>query len=374
MPRFLSRRAFLMTGAALGGTALVAAVGGVGYLATVDVDGLHGGSVEGDRATLNAFVVLHADGSVVINVPRTEMGQGIHTGLAMVVAEEMDLPFDERIRVEHPVEELAVYASWSSQLDVRPDEASGTVVWIGRRVIGALGLVSTGASSSTYGLWTPMRRAGAAARHMLVVAAAAELGVPVEDLSTAGGAVHHAATGRSVSYGALAGAAALVSPPDQPPLKSPEDWTLIGNSQRRVDIPAKVRGEPVFAMNVVLPDMLHASIRQPPVFGATVSRLRNAAELRRTPGVVDVVVIDDRGVAVIADSWWTAEQALWSLDGPPPRPTASPAMNWRAVSRPPWKAVIRPLFTRRGKSLPKARPISKRPTTRPLSHMPAWRR
>ncbi|MCG6114024.1 MAG: molybdopterin-dependent oxidoreductase [Mesorhizobium sp.] len=314
MPRFLSRRAFLMTGAALGGTALVAAVGGVGFLATVDVDGLHGGVVDGDRASLNAFVVLHSDGSVVINVPRTEMGQGIHTGLAMVVAEEMDIPFDERIRVEFPTEAHPAYSTWFNVLQVRPEEASGPVVWLGRRVLGQMGFIATGASGSTMGLWHPMRVAGAAAREMLVTAAAARLGVPADELATREGIVHHEATGRSLAYGDLAQAAAQVPPPDAPALKPRAEWRLIGRSQQRVDIPAKVRGEPVFGMDVVLPDMLHASMRHAPVFGAQVVRIRNEAAVRAEPGVVDVAVIDGRHVAIVAASWWQAEQAAWLLD------------------------------------------------------------
>lgn len=177
MARRLSRRTFLFTGAALGGTIAVAAVAGVGYLSTVDLDGPDP-YVDGDRAVLNAFVAIHTDGRVVINVPRTEMGQGIHTGLAMLVAEELDLPFDGRITVEHPTEELPVYTGGGLPASTRPEEASGPVSWVSRRVLGALRLNATGASSSLYGRWTLMRAAGATARHMLVTAAAARLGVP----------------------------------------------------------------------------------------------------------------------------------------------------------------------------------------------------
>lgn len=314
MPKVLSRRAFLFTGAALGGTALVAAVGGVGFLSTVDVDGLHGGTVDGEAASLNAFVILHSDGSVVINVPRTEMGQGIHTGLAVVVAEEMDLPFDERIRVEFPTEAHPSYSTWFNVLQVRPEEASGPVVWLGRRVLGQMGFIATGASGSTMGLWHPMRVAGASARQMLVEAGAARLGVPASTLSTSDGFVRHEASGLRLSYGELAAAAAAISPPADPVLKPRADWRLIGRPQRRVDIPAKVRGAPVFGMDVVLPDMLHASVRHAPVFGGQLLRIRNEAALRQAPGVVDVAVIDNRSVAIVATSWWQAEEAAWLLD------------------------------------------------------------
>ncbi|MEO3388872.1 molybdopterin cofactor-binding domain-containing protein [Mesorhizobium sp. CAU 1741] len=313
MARLMSRRGFLMTGAALGGTALVAAVGGVGYLATVDVDGLDG-FLDGDRAVLNAFLTIHDDGRVVINVPRAEMGQGIHTGLAMVVAEELELPFDDRIRVEFPTEAHPAYSTWFNVFQVRPEEASGPVVWAGRRVLGLLGFISTGASSSTMSLWHPMRVAGASARQMLIDAGAARLGVPASALVTRDGFVRHEASGRSLSYGELAAAAATLPPPADPVLKQRADWRLIGTRQQRVDLPAKVRGEPVYGMDVVLPDMLHAAIRHAPVFGARVSRIRNEADIRAEAGVLDVVIINERQVAIVAGSWWQAEQAAWQLD------------------------------------------------------------
>ncbi len=183
MKRFLNRRTFLLTGAALGGTALVAAVGGIAALSTVDVDGLHG-SVEGDVAALNAFVTIYADGRIVVSVPKTEMGQGIHTGLAMVVAEELDVPFDDRIAVVFPMDPHPAYSSWTNVLQVRPEEATGPVVWVGRRLLGHLGFIATGASQSTMGLWHPMRVAGASARQMLLDAGAKRLGVSASDLST----------------------------------------------------------------------------------------------------------------------------------------------------------------------------------------------
>ncbi|MEO4001239.1 molybdopterin cofactor-binding domain-containing protein [Mesorhizobium sp. CAU 1732] len=313
MARLISRRGFLLTGAALGGTALVAAIGGVGYLATVDVDGLDG-FLDGDRAVLNAFLTIHDDGRVVVQVPRAEMGQGIHTGLAMVVAEELDIPFDDRIRVEFPTEAHPAYATWFNVLQVRPEEASGPVVWAGRRVLGLLGFISTGASSSTMSLWHPMRVAGASARQMLITAGAARLGVPSSELATGDGFVWHETSGRSLSYGELAREAAILRPTSDPALKPATDWQLIGTRQARVDVPAKVRGEPIFGMDVAMPDMLYATIRHAPVFGAQVARIVNEAEIRTQPGVVDVTIVNGREVAIVADSWWRAEQAAWLLD------------------------------------------------------------
>lgn len=313
MPRLLNRRAFLLTGAALGGTALVAGIGGVGYLATLDVDGLDG-FVDADRAVMNAFLVLHADGRVIINVPKTEMGQGIHTGLAMVVAEELDIPFDDRISVVFPTDAHPAYSTWFNMLQVRPEEAGGSpVVWLGRRVLGQMGFIATGASGSTMGMWHPMRVAGAAARHMLLAAGAERLGVRAEHLTTSAGYVVHAASGQRLSYAELAAEAAILSPPREPELKPASQWRLIGRSQKRVDIPAKVRGEPVFGIDVVLPDMLHAAIRHAPVFGARVAGIANLAEIHAQPDVLDIVVINERQVAVVSSSWWRASQAAQGL-------------------------------------------------------------
>ncbi|PWC26531.1 xanthine dehydrogenase family protein molybdopterin-binding subunit [Teichococcus aestuarii] len=313
MARLLSRRAALLGGAALGGTVLAAAAAGTGYLAFVDMDGPDP-HIDGDRAVLNAFVALHEDGRVVIQAPRTEMGQGIHTGLAMLVAEELDIPFDGRIRVEHPVEQLPVYANAGAPLRTRPEAMRGPLMWAASRALSVLPLMNTAGSTSTMGLWVPMRRAGAAARHMLVAAAAARLGVPAGALTTAEGFVRHPATGRSIAYGALARDATAFAPPPDPALRPASAWRLIGRSQPRLDLPAKVRGEPVFGADVVLPGLLHAAIRQAPVFGAAVARLRNAAAVRARPGILDLAVIDGRGVAVVATSWWAAETAAAQLD------------------------------------------------------------
>jgi isoquinoline 1-oxidoreductase subunit beta len=311
MSPFLSRRSFLITGAVVSGTVAVAATAGVGYLASVDIDGPDA-FVDGELGVLNAFVAIYTDGKVVISVPKTEMGQGIHTGIAMLVAEELGIPFDERISVEHPTANLPVYGGWASQLGVRPEEASGPLHWLGRRALAAVSIVSTGASSSTYELWTHLRQAGAAARHMLVGAAAKRLGVPNHELTTRGdGHVFHEASGRQLSYGQLALEAATVPPPEAPALKPASQWRIIGRAQPRIDIPAKIRGLPVFGMDVVLSGMLHAAIRKAPVAGATGARVMNEAELRGLPGVVDILVVGDDSIAVVATSWWIAEQALW---------------------------------------------------------------
>ncbi|MFN3210022.1 MAG: molybdopterin cofactor-binding domain-containing protein [Roseovarius sp.] len=313
MPRLLSRRTFLLTGATLGGTALVAGVAGATYLSSVDVDGLTA-SVDGDSATLNAFVVIEADGRVTVNVPKTEMGQGIHTGLAMVVAEELDIPFDDRISVVFPTDPLPAYSNWFNALQIRPEEASGPVVWIARRVLGQMGFVATGASGSTMGMWHPMRVAGASAREMLIAAAAARLDVEPETLRTKEGYVVSDEAGSRFSYGELAREAALMTPPQNPTLKPASDWRIVGRSQQRVDLPAKVTGKPVFGMDVIRPDMVHAAIRHAPVFGAQIERILNKDAVKNAPGVLEVVPIGLNRVAVVGVSWWQAEQACSILE------------------------------------------------------------
>jgi isoquinoline 1-oxidoreductase beta subunit len=226
----------------------------------------------------------------------------------------LDIPFDDRIRVVFPTAAHPAYAAWFNVLQVRPEEATGPVVWLGRRVLGQMGFIATGASASTMGAWHPMRVAGAAARTMLVSAAADRLGVPASDLTTHAGTVHHSASGRSLAYGDLAADAARLPPPETPALKPRDRWQIIGTSQRRLDIPAKVRGAPVFGTDVMLPDMLHAAIRHAPVFGARVAGIANEAEMRRALGIIDVAVIDGRSVAIVARSWWQAEQEAWRLD------------------------------------------------------------
>ena len=313
MSRLISRRGFLFTGAALGGTALIAGIAGAGYLATVDVDGLHG-RIDGDRAVLNAFIVIHDDDRIVIMVPKTEMGQGIHTGLATIVAEELHVSLNGQLTVEHPSEMHPAYANWANILQVRPEEASGPMAWAARRLFGQLGFITTGASSSMMNMWQPMRLAGATAREMLMAAGAARFGVPVSEVIAMEGEVRHTMTGRSLRYGELARDAAILDPPSDPPLTPASEWRLIGQSQARLDLPAKVRGAPVFGMDVILPGMVHASIRQSPVFGAGVARVINRRAVQAEPGVLDVVVLNERHVAVVAGSWWQAESAASMLD------------------------------------------------------------
>jgi isoquinoline 1-oxidoreductase beta subunit len=235
---------------------------------------------------VNAWVVIHPDDRVVVRIARSEMGQGTQTALAQLVAEELD-------------------ADWSK---VSTEFASPNEHIRRKRIWGSM---STGGSQGVRSSQDYVRKAGAAARIMLVEAAAARWQVPAAECIGANGVVTHAATGRRLRYGELAAEAAKRTPPKDPPLRDPKDWKIAGKPLHRLDIPDKVLGKPVFGVDVVLPGMLHASVAQCPVFGGKVKGLDSAAA-EKMRGVKKVVRETDF-VAVIADSWWRADQALQKL-------------------------------------------------------------
>ncbi len=253
----MDRRDFVKVGALAGG----------GLLLT-----LHAPSAAADVAAPwapNAFVHLDADGTVTITVARSDMGQGVRTALPMIVAEEMDADWD-RVRIV--------------QADAHPDR-------FGR-------MMTVGSTSVRNGAWTPLRRAGAAAREMLVAAAAARWGVPVDAVRTSKGQVLHTATGRTLDYGALAADAATQPVPAQPRLKDPKDFTLIGTSPRQLDTRDKVTGKAQYGVDARVPGMLFATVVHPPVFGSTVKSF-DATRALAVSGVRQVVQVS-QGVAVVA--------------------------------------------------------------------------
>ena len=263
----ITRRHLLIGGAVVGGIAATGLLVGTGYLATRDVEGLTPGTPEaGKPVALNGWIQIGTDGRVRVAVPHLEMGQGITTGLAMLAAEELELPV-ERIVAYHPSKPQSFHANFAVALQKRPEELSGLVDWFGQRFIGALELVLTGGSTATVNAWVPLRRAAAAARLMLEEAGARTLGVDRSAVKAVDGAIVHEATGRSVPYADLAVAAAGLTPPSDIPLKRPENWRVIGRDTPRLDVPAKVDGSAVFASDVRLPGMLFARLALPDLFG-----------------------------------------------------------------------------------------------------------
>jgi isoquinoline 1-oxidoreductase beta subunit len=283
----LSRRGFLRSGALAGGGLIL----GV-YLPQL-AKGAGPGKVETPTFTPNAFVRIGADDSVTVIANHSEMGQGIYTGLAMIVAEELDADWS-KVRVEAaPADPVYNHTLYGAQI--------------------------TGGSTSTWTEWERLRKAGASARAMLLAAAAEIWGVAPATCEAGDGLVTHAASGRRVSYGRLVERASRLSPPKDVALKDPKDFKLIGKSTKRLDTPSKVDGTAVFGLDVTVPGMLVAVVARPPVFGGKAKAIDDA-NAKAVPGVRHVVEID-RGVAVVADGFWAAKKGREALrvtwdDGP----------------------------------------------------------
>jgi len=235
---------------------------------------------------VNAWIVIHPDDRVVIRIARSEMGQGSFTALAQLVAEELDCDWAQ------------VSAEFASPNEnVRRDRAWGSM--------------STGGSQGVRSSQDYVRKAGAAAREMLIAAAAAQWKVSASECSADKGVITHGPTQRKLRYGQVAAQAAKLRPPADVALRDAKDWKIAGRPLHRLDTPDKVLGKPVFAADVVLPGMLHASIAQSPVFGGKVKSV-DASEAHAMRGVKKVVRAEGF-VAVVADSWWRANRALGKL-------------------------------------------------------------
>jgi isoquinoline 1-oxidoreductase beta subunit len=236
-------------------------------------------------AEVDCWVVIAPDDAVTIRVARAEMGQGAMTGLAMLVAEELQCDWT-RVRTEFV----------TAQDNLRRDRAWGDL--------------STGASRSIAASQEYLRHAGATAREMLITAAAARWNVPASQCTAQNSKITHTASGRTLSYGQVANDAAKLKPPAVQ-LKPPAEWTLAGKPRRRLDVLDKVTGHPIYAIDVRLPGMLYAAIRQCPVFRGTLKSV-DESPLEAMKGVRRVVRMAD-AVAVVADSWWRANQAVKAL-------------------------------------------------------------
>jgi isoquinoline 1-oxidoreductase beta subunit len=253
----------------------------------------------------NAFIRIDQDGKVTFTIPQVEMGQGIYTALSMVLAEELDAPFEQV---------SAVAAPPNDKLYANP----------------LLGFQVTGGSTSVRAFWDPMRIAGAAARAMLVKAAAAKWSVDPASCRTENGAVFHDASAQNATYGELARAAAGLTPPQNPPLKSPANFKLIGKPLKRLDTPDKVNGKAVYGIDARPPGVKIATLASCPVFGGKVAHVNDGAA-QSVPGVRQIVVLDDL-VAVVGDHMWAAKQGLAALEvtwdeGPNANVTTADVLN-----------------------------------------------
>ncbi|HUI98045.1 MAG TPA: molybdopterin cofactor-binding domain-containing protein, partial [Xanthobacteraceae bacterium] len=280
----LSRRSFLAgVSAAGGGLALTFAVP-LGSARKAQAVGAQAAGAQAAEVTV--WLLIRPDNSVVVRIAHAEMGQGIMTGLATLVAEELECDWASvRTEFVSPGENL------------RRDE-----IW---------GDMSTGASRSIASSQLALRQAGAMAREMLVAAAATRWRVSAEQCVAQSGTIAHAPSGRTLSFGAVAADAAKIEPPAEIKLKDPSEWKLAGKPRRRLDVLDKVTAQPVYAIDVRLPHMLYAAIKQCPVYGGKLKSVDEGA-IAAMKGVRRVVRMKD-AVAVVADSWWRAKQALEAL-------------------------------------------------------------
>ncbi|MCK0070906.1 xanthine dehydrogenase family protein molybdopterin-binding subunit [Kordiimonas laminariae] len=304
-----TRRAFMVGGAAVGGTLAL----GVGFLSTIDTSGYDAVIADDGSFALNAWVTIKKDGTIQFAVPRLEMGQGVFTSLPMLLAEELEVDLSaDNVSVVHPQENLPVYANFAMMLRKHPEQFSGAGDWLGKKMFGLMGLAGTGGSTSIVDAYTPLRKAGAIAREMLISAAAKQWGIAKSDCFAENGQVVSRLSGDKLSYGELAEAVSKETPDENVRLKPKKDFKLVGKPQKRVDIPSKVNGTAKFGVDVVTDDMLFGTVMQSPVFGGVVKSI-NDTEALKLKGVKKVVNLGD-AVGVIADSYYKAKKALDYLD------------------------------------------------------------
>ena len=274
----LSRRAFVLSSAAAGtGLAL-----GFHFPAAAQ-------SAGGETPEVNAWVVVQTDETCIIRVARAEMGQGTHTGLAQLVAEELDCDWSRvKVQMVSPGQNLARKRVWRD--------------------------MSTGGSRGIRGSQDYMRQGGAAARTVLLQAAANQWGVAVSEVTVSKGVITHTGTGRKLTYGKVASAAAKLTAPDPKTLvlRDPRQWKIAGKPLKRVDTALKVMGKQNYAIDIRLPGMVYAAIQASPVFGGKLVSF-DASKLKGRKGIQGIYKVDDNAVAVVADNWWRAKMALQDL-------------------------------------------------------------
>src|SRR3954449_9803003 len=257
----LSRRQFLVSSAAVGGLAL-------GFNLPLGAQ-----AAAQTESEVNAWVVVKPDETVVVRIGRVEMGQGTLTGLAQLVAEELECDW-ARVTTEYPTP---------------GQNLARSRVWGNFQTAGSRGV----RDSHDY-----MRKGGAAARQMLIQAAANGWQVPVSECTVSKGVITHTPSGRSTTYGKVAEAAAKLDPPKDVPLKDPKDWTIAGQPVKRLDTAPKIDGSQVYSIDLKLPGMLNAAVKACPVFGGKLKGF-DAAKVEGMPGVKKVAPVGDNAVSVI---------------------------------------------------------------------------
>ncbi len=277
--RRLNRRSFVIGTAAVGG--------GLAFGLALPFGGPTVARAADGTPEVNAWVVIRPDDTVVIRIARSEMGQGTLTGLAQLVAEELECDWS-KVTTEYPTPGQSV---------------ARKRVW---------GDFSTGGSRGIRTSQDYMRKGGAAARQMLIQAAANEWKVPAAECTVSKGVITHASSGRSTTYGKVAEAAGKLEPPADVKLKDPKDWTIAGQPLKRLDTVDKTTGKMMYGIDLKLPGMVCAAIKDCPVFGGKLKSF-DEAKVTGMKGVKKVVQVGDSAVAVVADTWWHAKTALDAL-------------------------------------------------------------
>src|SRR5215813_1920588 len=283
----VSRRIFLSASVAAGGGLLL------GYslmsdplASSIFAAPSQANSSSGNEIPLNAWIRINRNDEVTLISSQSEMGQGVMTTLPAILAEELGADWS-RVKIELST--------------VAPAYRNPRINW-----------QFTGNSESTTGFFELLRTMGAAAREMLIAAAARRWSVRAEDCYTENGRIIHRPTRQSLRFSEVAEDAAQITPPKEPKLKPQSEWTLLGRPLKRVELAAKLNGIAIFGLDFTVPGLVHAAVRQSPVHGGTVSSF-DKNSISNMPGVIDVVPIPN-GIAVVADKYWQARQAIRSLD------------------------------------------------------------
>ncbi|MDF1624109.1 xanthine dehydrogenase family protein molybdopterin-binding subunit [Pseudohongiella nitratireducens] len=311
----ISRRGFLVGATVVGGGLLM------GYAATRPSRHQQANEQFGSPESpfLTTWLRIDQDNTVTIYVPHSEMGQGVLTSVPMMAADELDADWDlvnvEQAPVDDQFANGVLVKGFATSMGVTiPSFLNRMADYATLKAAQIMNMQITGGSSSVrFTGEIGMRTAGAAARQMLVESAAAQWGVPAAELETANSFVMHSGSGRRISYGELATTASQLEPPRAPVLKRPDQFTLMGRSIPRTDIPAKVDGTAQFGIDAQPENMLYAAVLNAPVFGATLAAVNNKAAIMQRRGIQAVVELED-AVAVVADNYWRASQAVQALD------------------------------------------------------------
>jgi len=311
----IARRTFLIGATAVAGGVAV----GYFYVSQPYDNPLEKDLAEGDY-TFNPYIKISLDNTITVITPRAEMGQGVHTSLAALVAEELDVSLDD-IEVDHGPANWAYYNGGMMEdgvpFAVFNESFLAETMRTAMPAVGKLlGLQVTGGSSSIKDAFDKMRQAGCATRYMLLEAAAKKFDVDKSTLEVKAKSVVNPTNGEALTFGELVQDASMRSAPSEIILRDEKDWKLLGKSQARVDIPDKVTGQPIFGIDVDLPDMVHATVKISPRFGAKAKSFDDSAALA-VPGVRKVVPLETQtgnGFGIIADHTWAAFQGAEALE------------------------------------------------------------